>query len=259
MVTCPNAKLNIGLNVIRKRPDGFHDIESLFVPCTSLTDELEIVEAPKFGIDIFRSGRLMDGSVAGDWDPMKDLTVQAYKLLKKECGLPAIHITLHKNIPVGAGLGGGSADGAFALRMLSEMFDLYLPDEMLEIYAAELGSDCPFFIYNSPMFVSGRGEILEPFDVPELASYRIEVKIPEISVSTREAYSGIVPAQAAVPMREALLRPVSEWKSCVLNDFEKTVFALHPSLADIKDAFYADGAVYASMSGSGSAIFALFR
>lgn len=254
----PNAKLNIGLNVIARRPDGYHNLESLFIPCASLVDELEIIETSKFSVEIFRDGRLMDGSAAGDWNPMKDLTVEAYKLLKKEFDLPPVHIRLDKRIPVGAGLGGGSGDAAFALRLLSEMFDLYLPDTMLEIYAAELGSDCPFFIYNSPMFVTGRGEVLEPFELPEIDAYRIEVVFPDISVSTREAYAGIVPAQADVPLRQALARPVSQWKDCVFNDFEKTVFAAHPALADVKQSLYDKGAIYASMSGSGSAVFGLF-
>lgn len=258
MTVHPNAKFNIGLNVIGKRPDGYHNLESLFVPCSSLADELEIVEAPKFGVEIFRGGRLMDGSAEGDWDPMKDLTVKAYKLLKKEFDLPPVHIRLEKRIPVGAGLGGGSSDAAFALSMLSEMFDLYLPDTMLEIYAAELGSDCPFFIYNEAMFVTGRGEILEPFDLPVLDDYRMEVVFPDVSVSTREAYAGIVPSPAAVPLREALSRPLSQWKECVFNDFEKTVFAAHPALAEVKRSLYDRGAVYASMSGSGSAIFGIF-
>lgn len=258
MTVHPNAKLNLGLNVVSRRPDGYHNLESLFIPCTSLSDELEIVEASKFGIEIFRDGRLMDGSASGDWDPMKDLTVQAYKLLKKEFDLPPVHMRLEKRIPVGAGLGGGSADAAFALRLLSEMFDLYLPDTMLEIYAAELGSDCPFFVYDAPMFVTGRGEVLEPFELPALDAYRIEVVFPDVSVSTREAYAGITPSPAAIPLREALSRPVAQWKDCVFNDFEKTVFAAHPCLAEVKREMYGKGAVYASMSGSGSAIFALF-
>ncbi|MBQ0097105.1 MAG: 4-(cytidine 5'-diphospho)-2-C-methyl-D-erythritol kinase [Bacteroidales bacterium] len=258
MKASPNAKLNIGLNVIGRRPDGYHNLESLFVPCTSLADELEIDEASEFSVEIIRDGRLMDGSAAGDWNPMKDLTVQAYRLLKKEFGLPPVHIRLDKRIPVGAGLGGGSSDAAFALRLLSEMFDLFLPDTMLEIYAAELGSDCPFFVYNSPMFVTGRGEVLEPFELPELDDYRMEVVFPEVSVSTREAYAGIVPSPAEIPLRQALARPVSQWKDCVFNDFEKTVFAAHPALADVKCSLYDKGAVYASMSGSGSAVFGLF-
>ena len=267
MIVHPNAKLNIGLDVMRKRPDGYHDLESLFVPCPALTDVLEMVEAPKFGIEIIREGRVMDGSAQGDWDPMKDLTVQAYRLLKKECDIPPVRIRLEKRIPVGAGLGGGSADAAFALRALSEMFDLYLPDEMLEIYAAGLGSDCPFFIYNSPMFVTGRGDVLEPFDMPALDGFDIKVEIPEgVSVSTREAYAGIVPrnllstsiAGERMPLREALLMPVDRWKEFVSNDFEKTVFSLYPEIAALKESMYVRGAVYASMSGSGSSVFGLF-
>lgn len=260
MTTYPNAKVNIGLDVLRKRPDGFHDLESLFVPYDGLKDTLEIEEASKFSIEIIRDGRVMDGSAPGEWDPRKDLTVKAYQLLKKDFELPAVRIRLEKNIPVGAGLGGGSADAAFTLVMLSEMFDLYLPEVMLEVYAAELGSDCPFFIYNRPMFVSGRGEVLEPFDVPELEHYDLRVIIPEgISVSTKEAYAGITPGMPQMPLREALSKPVGQWKDCIKNDFEPSVFKSHPQLAGIKDEIFGSGADYAAMSGSGSAMFGLFK
>ena len=253
MITEPNAKVNIGLDVLRKRPDGYHDLESLFVPCFNFRDTLEITEAPKFSVDI-------DFGNAAPWDPMSDLTVKAYRLLCKDFQLPKVRISLTKRIPVGAGLGGGSADGAFALRMMSEMFDLYMPDELLECYAAELGSDCPFFVYNRPMFVSGRGDELEPAEFPALDDYRLEVIVPEgISVSTGTAYKGIVPAVPQLPLREALARPVEEWRDCVKNDFEKTVFEAYPSLAGMKEALYSRGAVYAAMSGSGSALFALWR
>lgn len=259
MISYPNAKLNIGLDVIRKRPDGFHDLESLFIPYTGLTDTLEITESRKFAIEIVKDGRVMDGTAPGEWDPAKDLCVKAYQLLRKDFDLPAVKISLHKNIPVGAGLGGGSADAAFALRMLDEMFDLYMPDVMLEDYAARIGSDCPFFIHNRPMFVTGRGEVLEEYDLPQLQEYQIKVVTPQgVSVSTKEAYAGIVPAVPATPLRELLQQPVEQWKTIgVKNDFEKTVFAVYPQLQQMKDELYADGAVYASMSGSGSALFGL--
>lgn len=280
MIAYPNPKLNIGLDVIRRREDGYHDLESLFVPYGGPSDDvwqgtpgpmkdvLEIVESGKFSVEIIKDGRRMDGTTPGEWDPMKDLVVKAYKLLKADFDLPPVRIHLEKNIPVGAGLGGGSADGAFALRMIDEIFDLYLPYVVLEDYAAQLGSDCPFFIYNRPMFVSGRGDVLEPFDVPELFSsdttsgqpaYGIELVTPAVSVSTKEAYSGIIPASPAAPLRELLRKPLSRWREAgVKNDFEKTVFALHPELAALKQDFYDRGAVYASMSGSGSAIFGIF-
>ena len=258
MVTYPNPKINVGLDVLRRRGDGFHDLESLFVPVPALADKLEIEEAPEFSVEIVR---VVEGKdVPVEWDPRKDLTVRSYELLRKDFQLPPVHIRLEKNIPVGAGLGGGSADCAFALRMLSELFDLFLPDEMLEIYAGELGSDCPFFIYNEPMFVSGRGDVLEKFSVPALDDFEIRLCLPEgISVSTKEAYAGLTPAVPSLPLREALSRPVCEWRDCVKNDFEASVFALHPSLAGMKQSLYDSGAVYASMSGSGSALYGLFR
>lgn len=259
MISYPNAKLNIGLDVLRKRPDGFHDLESLFIPCKDLCDTLEITEAGKFSVEIIKNGRVMDGTAPGEWDPKKDLVVKAYQLLKADFALPPVRIRLEKNIPVGAGLGGGSADAAFALMMLDEMFDLYLPYVMLEDYAAQLGSDCPFFIHNEPMFVSGRGEVLEPFDCPALDGHHIEVITPSCSVSTKEAYGGIVPALPERPLRELLALPLEQWREAgVKNDFEKTVFALHPELATMKQDLYDRGAIYASMSGSGSALFGIF-
>lgn len=262
MTVYPYPKLNLGLDVLRKRPDGFHDLESLFVPYKGITDVLEIEEAPKFSIDIKRFA-LVDGverEIPVDWDPRKDLTVQAFKLLQKDFQLPPVAIRLEKHIPVGAGLGGGSSDAVAALRAVSEMFDLYVPDVMLEVYAAELGSDCPFFVYDEPMFTSGRGDVLEPYELPALDDYRVELLIPEgISVSTREAYSGIVPAVPSVPLRERLALPVEQWRDSVVNAFEATVFAAHPALAELKQNLYDKGAVYASMSGSGSALFGLFR
>lgn len=260
MISYPNPKLNIGLNVLRRRPDGFHDLESLFIPYEGMRDTLEIEPADRFSVEIIKDGRAMDGCAPGEWDPDKDLTVKAYRLLKRDFDLPPVKIRLEKNIPVGAGLGGGSADAAFALMMLDEMFDLYLPYVMLEDYAAALGSDCPFFIHNRPMFVSGRGEVLKPFDIPQLDACRIEVETPPVAVSTKEAYAGIRPAMPSRPLRELLALPVEQWREAgMANDFETSVFALHPEIAAIKESLYSRGALYASMSGSGSALFGLFR
>lgn len=260
MISYPNAKINIGLDVLRRRSDGYHDLESLFVPYTGLHDTLEIIPAKKFSITIIKDGRVMDGTAKGEWDPSKDLTVKAYQLLRKEFDLPPVEIRLTKGIPVGAGLGGGSADAAFTLVMLSEMFDLYLPCEMLEILAGELGSDCPFFIFNRPMFVSGRGDVLEEFDVATLEEYQLKVIVPEgITVSTKEAYAGITPEIPAQPLRTRLALPIEKWRDAIKNDFEKTVFAAHGELSGIKQKLYDDGAVYAAMSGSGSALFGIFH
>jgi 4-diphosphocytidyl-2-C-methyl-D-erythritol kinase len=194
-----------------------------------------------------------------DWDPLKDLTARAYGLLAEQYKLPPMKIYLEKTSPVGAGLGGGSSDAAFALRMIAELAGLALSDAELAALAARLGSDCAFFIYNRPMLGSGRGEILEPFDI-DLSGYRVEVTVPEdIAVSTADAYRGILPQEREEPLREILARPVEEWKGLLVNDFETTVFAKYPRLAEIKQSLYDAGAVYAAMSGSGSALFAIYR
>lgn len=253
-----NVKINLGLNVLRKRPDGYHDLETLFVPYFGFGDELEIEEAPSMSVDISPC----------DWDPQTDLTVRAYGLLAEDFDLPPVRIFLRKGAPVGAGLGGGSADAAFALRCVNALFGLGLSDCALAAYAARLGSDCAFFVYNRPMIGEGRGEILSGYPL-DLGGREIRVVVPEgVSVSTREAYGGIVPRFAAgsadpcvsgpVSLREALALPVEEWRGRLVNDFETTVFKAHPELAGIKDRLYSEGAVYASMSGSGSALFGIF-
>ena len=288
MVTYPNVKVNLGLNVLRKRPDGYHDLETLFFPCFSLHDTLEIVTGEAWSetsASIFSrygerqvaqavspDGKLMvtlARETGIDWDPLKDLTARAYGLLAADFDLPPMKIFLEKTSPVGAGLGGGSADAAFALKMIGDLAGLDLPQETLAAYAARLGSDCAFFIYNRPMFGEGRGEILTPYELPVRfseagvvgeSSFRLEIIVPEgISVSTADAYRGIVPAEPAIPLREALAYPLEEWKDVVVNDFEKTVFARYPALSAVKASLYERGAVYASMSGSGSAFFAVFR
>jgi len=275
MTGYPNVKINLGLNVLRKRPDGFHDLETLFVPYTGIHDVLEIIFADDYSRTIKvlqeRYGSLSqaispDGKLmitiarkeGVDWDPLKDLTAKAYFLLAQEYELPPMKIFLEKLSPVGAGLGGGSADAAWALRMISQLAGLELSPEQLSAYAARLGSDCAFFVYNTPMLGSGRGEILKPFAL-DLSGYRLEVVIPEgIAVSTADAYRGIVPHSPAKPLEEVLKAPVNTWKDHLVNDFEETVFAKYPALAGVKEDLYRKGAVYASMSGSGSACFGLF-
>ncbi len=279
MITNPNVKINLGLNVLRKREDGFHDLETLFVPYFGLHDTLEIVTGDdfsktsaaifgKYAPEMIAQGMSEDGKLmitiareqGVDWDPLKDLTAKAYYILSEDFELPPVKIFLEKTSPVGAGLGGGSADAAFALRMLNEICSLGLSDEKLAGYAARLGSDCAFFIYNRPMIGEGRGEILTEFELRSIEDYDLQVLVPEgVAVSTAQAYGGIVPKMPEVSLREALAMPVAQWDGVLVNDFEVTVFEKHPALAAIKRSLYDSGAVYASMSGSGSALFALYE
>ena len=278
MITNPNVKINLGLNVLRKRDDGFHDLETLFVPYFGITDTLEIIAGDdysrtsaaifgKYAPEMIAQGISEDGSLmitiaraeGVDWDPLKDLTAKAYFILAEDFKMPPVKIFLQKTSPVGAGLGGGSADAAFALKMLNELCQLGLSDLQLAGYAARLGSDCPLFIYNRPMIGEGRGEILTEYPL-DLSAYDLQVLTPEgVSVSTKDAYAGIRPHLPEVSLRDALARPVEEWADVLFNDFEETVFAKYPELAAIKRSLYDSGAVYASMSGSGSALFALYR
>ena len=250
MVVYPNVKLNLGLSVLRKRQDGYHDIETLFIPYFGMTDELEIVKSDKL--------RFVPSENV-TWED--DLTLRAYALLKADFDLPPVEIRLNKRSAVGAGLGGGSADAAFTLMALTNMFQLGLEDWQLADYAACLGSDCSFFIYNRPMFGEGRGDVLTDYDI-DLSDYEIRVEVPKgVHVSTSEAYSRVIPRErlALPPLREALRYPVEMWPDVLFNDFESSVFPLYPAVEALKKRFYDEGAVYASMSGSGSAVFGLFR
>ncbi|MBO7192101.1 MAG: 4-(cytidine 5'-diphospho)-2-C-methyl-D-erythritol kinase [Bacteroidales bacterium] len=283
MVTNPNVKINLGLNILRKREDGFHDLETLFVPYFGINDTLEIVVGDdysrtsaaifgKYAPEMIAQGMSEDGKLmitiarkdGVDWDPLKDLTAKAYQILAEDFDMPSVKIFLEKTSPVGAGLGGGSADAAFALKMLNELCSLELSEQQLASYAARLGSDCAFFIYNRPMVGEGRGEILTEIASDSVltmtSEYDLQVLTPEgISVSTKDAYGGIRPHLPEVPLRDALKFPVEKWDGILVNDFEETVFAKYPELAAIKRSLYDSGAVYASMSGSGSALFALYR
>lgn len=253
MITYPNVKINLGLSVLRKRDDGYHDLETLFVPCRAFQDRLSICPngLQETGIQV----------IGGDWDPKTDLTYKAWALLHEKYDIPGVDIILEKASPVGAGLGGGSADGAFALLMLNEIFSLGLTEPYLVYFASELGSDCPFFLYNRPMLGFGRGDELEFYDI-SLKDYNLRVEVPYgIKVGTKEAYSGVIAREShpnLVPLREALKYPVEQWRDVLVNDFERSVFPKHPEIAKIKQRLYDEGAVYASMSGSGSAVFGLF-
>jgi 4-diphosphocytidyl-2-C-methyl-D-erythritol kinase len=278
MITNPNVKINLGLNVLRKRDDGFHDLETLFVPYFGISDTLEIIVGDdysrtsaaifgKYAPEMIAQGMSEDGKLmitiarkeGVDWDPLKDLTAKAYYILSEDFEMPAVKIFLEKTSPVGAGLGGGSADAAFALNMLNDLCNLGLSEDQLAGYASRLGSDCAFFIYNRPMIGEGRGEILTEYQI-SMDGYDLQVLTPEgVAVSTKDAYGGIRPHLPEVPLREALARPVEQWDGILVNDFEETVFVKYPELAAIKRSLYDSGAVYASMSGSGSALFAIYK
>lgn len=254
--TC--TKLNVGLNVLRRRPDGYHDIETLFVPYYGFRDILTVEPADELSIDIEMEG-------GAGWDPMQDLTIKAWRALKADFpNLPEVSVRLVKGAPVGAGLGGGSADAAFMLKALNELGGLNLDDDALAAYASRIGSDCAFFIYCRPMIGRGRGELLEDFDL-SLGGRRFRVAIPRdnisgkaVAVSTAEAYGGIVPSEGRTPLRELLSLPVERWRGLVVNDFEAVVCPRHPEISALIESFYNEGAVYASMSGSGSSVLGIF-
>ncbi len=294
MITYPHVKINLGLNVIRKREDGFHDLETLFVPYYDIHDRLEIIMAEDFSVTsaelfgkygkhigkygpslaqaISNDGKLMITITRKDgvnWDPLKDLCVKAYFLLAEDYNLPSVKIFLEKKSPVGAGLGGGSSDAAFALMMINELCELSLSIEQLTDYASKIGSDCAFFLHNNPMIGKGRGNELNPFNLKNIdfgqeggnrAEFELKVlTYEEISVSTADAYRGIVPKTPEINLENALSLPIEEWKDVVKNDFEETVFLKYPELKAVKNSLYESGATYAAMSGSGSALFAIYK
>lgn len=253
MVTFPNAKINLGLDVVAKRPDGYHNLETIFYP-VPLQDILEITVTEEEGAPDY-TFKMHNAVFEGDNND--NLVVKAYKILAADHKLPKVEMSLYKNIPTGAGLGGGSADAAFALKMLNEIACLNLCDEQLEAYAARIGADCAFFIKNTPAYATGIGNILSP-TVCSISGYHLVLVKPDIHISTKEAYSLVTPAAAETPLTEIAALAVEEWKGKMKNDFEKSVFANHPQMEKIKEELYNMGAVYASMSGSGSAFFGLF-
>lgn len=286
MITYPNVKVNLGLNVLRRRPDGYHDIETLFVPYFGMTDVLEIVPSPEFSIRITSSKPGIP-----DWDPMSDLCAKAWRLMNERFGIGPVAISLEKRNPVGGGLGGGSSDGAFTLKMLNELFSLGLGMAELAALAAELGSDCPFFVYNRPMIGEGRGEILSDFDLPAIdfggeaagcrdglcsglssceqayaapgpaevsdTAYRLGVIALDsrLKVSTAQAYRSITPSVPETSLREVLSQDITQWRGLLKNDFEPVISAAHPLVRETIDACYARGCVYAAMSGSGPSVY----
>lgn len=249
MISFPPCKINLGLNVISKRSDGYHNLETCFFP-VPLTDALEILPADTLSFNL--SGNAIPGSAEDN------LCLKAYRLLQKDFNLKPVEIFLHKVIPSGAGLGGGSSDGAHTLRLLNNVFKLNLPTEQLKAYALQLGSDCPFFIEDKPMLGTGRGEVLTEVAVNLHGKFLVLIK-PDIHVSTADAYAGVTPAAPLTRIQDILEKePVSAWKNLLANDFESSVFTKYPQIAAIKEKLYANGALYASMSGSGSSVFGIF-
>jgi 4-diphosphocytidyl-2-C-methyl-D-erythritol kinase len=248
MICFPNAKINIGLNVVSVRPDGFRNLESCFYP-VPWTDALEMVPAATLQFDL--SGIPVPGS------PETNLCLKAFQMLQADYGLPPVAMHLLKQIPIGAGLGGGSADAAFALRLLNALFGLQLEPEVLEAYARRLGSDCAFFIRSKPVFATGRGDVFQPLPL-DLGGYRCLLVYPGLHISTAEAYGLVVPQKPPAPLYDLLQQDISTWKDGVGNDFETALFPRYPQLAQVKEQLYALGALYAAMSGSGSTLFGLF-
>ncbi len=253
MLTFPTAKINIGLQVTERRPDGYHNLDTVFYPIP-INDALEVIVAEGADYDC----RLHISGITIEGDTDKNLVVRAYRLLAADYTLPSVDIYLHKHIPTGAGLGGGSADASYMLRLLNEMFELGITTEKLEAYAAQLGADCPFFITGKPVYATGIGNDFHPIDL-DLGGWYIVVVKPDVFVSTKEAYSMVKPEKPAVTLDKKIVHPITEWKDTISNDFEKGIFTLHPELASIKAKLYELGATYAAMSGSGSALFGLFE
>jgi len=250
MVTFPNCKINLGLSILRKREDNFHDIETAFFPLPYY-DVLEIITSES-DIEFINSG-----ISAGE--AKSNLCIRAYELLKKDFpDLPKIKMHLYKTIPMGAGLGGGSADGAFTLSLLNKKYQLNISQSQLSEYALQLGSDCPFFLMNKPAIAKGRGEQLEGINL-SLAGYKIIIVNPAIHISTKELFQQIVPAVPAKRIKNILQQPIESWKNDLVNDFEKIVFRIYPQIKTIKDELYQNGALYASMTGTGSTVFGILR
>lgn len=249
MLAFPNAKINLGLKILRKRADGYHDIDSCLYP-VPWRDVLELIPSDSFKFQ--QTGLKIPG------DSKENLCVKAFELIREEKDIAPVQIHLHKVIPMGAGLGGGSADGAFTLKLLNALYQLeYTPHE-LEALASQLGSDCPFFIENKPVIASGTGTELQILDF-SLKGAWIALKQPGLHVNTKEAYSQIVPQIPEIPIKEVVCSPIENWQTELTNDFEEGVFSMHPQIKLLKDELYTSGASYAAMSGSGSAVFGIFE
>jgi 4-diphosphocytidyl-2-C-methyl-D-erythritol kinase len=257
MITFPVAKINLGLNVVEKRPDGYHNLQTVFYP-VPIMDALEIVPmSDGFPSDVDCDLKVTNITIGGD--EQRNLVVRAYQLLKADFpDMPRVHAHLWKGIPTQAGMGGGSSDCGYMIRLLNETFELGLTSEQMQQYAARLGADCAFFIESRASYAEGIGELLQPIDL-DLSGWHIGVVRPDIPVPTKEAFSRIHPHYPALNCREAVMQPVERWRDTLTNDFEESVFVLHPEIGDVKEHLYKMGATYAAMSGSGSALFGLFK
>ncbi len=252
MTIYPNAKINLGLNVVERRKDGYHNIETIFYPI-GLHDELRVTPSQGKEDYYFSSAGI---KISGN--PENNLIIKAFRLIKEKYQIPPVDISLTKKIPFGAGLGGGSSDAAFMLKALNELFELNISTEKLEEMAAQIGADCPFFIRNQPVFATGIGNVFTPVEL-SLKDYWLLLVKPDIHVSTPEAYAGVTPMPAHIPLTELIKNPMENWKNSIINDFEKSVFRKFPEIGKLKENMYAEGAVYASMSGSGSSVYGIFR
>jgi 4-diphosphocytidyl-2-C-methyl-D-erythritol kinase len=253
MISFPNCKINIGLNILSQREDGFHNLQTVFYPLP-VYDALELVDQQ----DANASVSFNVSGIEIPSAPAENICLKAYELLKEDfVNLPPVSMHLHKAIPMGAGLGGGSADGAFTLRLLNDKYQLNLSETQLLQYAARLGSDCPFFIINRPCYAEGRGELLTPVHL-DLSAFNIALINPGIHINTAAAFKSITPGKNSVDLRTALSMPVSSWRNQIINDFETGVFYQHPEIEAIKNDLYDKGAIYAAMSGTGSTVYGLF-
>ena len=249
MIVFPNAKINIGLNIIERRPDGYHNLETIFYPLM-IKDALEAVEGSELSFQ--SSGIRIPGN------EQHNLCLKAYNLLKADFELPPLSIHLHKHIPIGAGLGGGSADAAFFIKLVNEIYQLDLSNEAMMNYARQLGADCAFFITNRPVFAYDKGDHFEVIDL-DLSMYRLVLVMPPVHVSTAQAYGGIKPTPVEKSLKELAKKPVTEWRQTIKNDFEHHIFDAFPVIGEVKDHLYKSGALYASMSGSGASVFGIFN
>jgi len=250
MITFPNCKINLGLNILQKREDGFHNLETVFYPL-AFNDILEVVSCDT-------ESRFINTGISGG-EIENNLCIKAYHLLKKDYPrLPEINMHLHKTIPVGAGLAGGSADAAFTLTLLNEKFNLQIPLQQLFVYASQLGSDCPFFLINSPCFATGVGEKLMKINL-SMSAYKILLINPGIHISTKEVFNKIIPAIPKKRIDEIILQPIESWKYDLKNDFEPIVFSMYPQIKKLKESLYEQNAIYASMTGTGSSVYGIFR
>lgn len=257
MVKFPNCKINLGLNIINKREDRFHNLETVFYP-VPIKDAIEVIAVPGYNDQLPDDYKFTSSGLFVNGSPADNLCLKAFYLLKKDFPqIPFLKIHLHKNIPMGAGLGGGSADAAFMLRLINEKTGLGLSENQLLNYAAALGSDCPFFILNIPSFASGRGEILQPIEL-QLVSYSLVLINPGIHINTGWAFSQIKPQRSKKSIHEIIFQDIATWKEELINDFEIPVVSAYPVIGSIKQALYNAGAAYASMSGSGSTVFGIF-